>query len=71
MECSHIYKNIPGVYQFSIGNESYIGSTTNLFIRCITQHKNNALTNTPKHNKFYSKVLKNSWNAFKYIRSNS
>lgn len=56
------YKNISGIYIFKnkIGLYSYECSIMNLFRRCFIEHKNNALTNTKKHKKFYSKVVKHS-----------
>lgn len=58
---------MPGIYQFIRDNDSYICSTSNLFTRCFTQHKNNAFSKTSKHKKFYTDVIKNSWNVFKLI----
>ena len=62
------YKLIAGIYLFINGIDSYLGSSQNLFNslrgRCFIEHKNKAFTNTSKHKKFYSNVVKNSWNAF-------
>ena len=58
------YKDLPGIYKFSYGKDSYVGSSKNLFKRCFTEHKNNAFTKTFKHIKFYSCVVNNTWNVF-------
>lgn len=60
------YKNIPGVYQFTVNSESYVGSTKNLYNRCFVQHKNQAFTNTNKHKLFYTNVVKYGWKNFKF-----
>lgn len=59
------YENIKmfhlgGIYLFSSGENSYLGSSKDLFKRCFTQHKNNAFTQTSKHSKFYNNVVTNS-----------
>lgn len=58
------YKLMAGIYIFVIGKNSYLGSSQNLFNRCFVEHKNKAFTNTSKHTKFYSNVVKNTWDAF-------
>jgi group I intron endonuclease len=54
----------PGIYQFLIGSDSYIGSTKDLFKRCFIQHKNHAFTHTNKHKLFYNKVVSHGWKSF-------
>jgi len=49
-----------GIYIFVNGKNSYLGSSQNLFNRCFVKHKNKAFTNTSKHTKFYSNVVKNT-----------
>lgn len=58
------YKGLPGIYKFSNGKNSYVGSSKNIFKRCFTEHKNNAFTKTSKHIKFYTSVVNNTWNVF-------
>ena len=58
------YKLMAGIYIFVNGKNSYLGSSQNLFNRCFVKHKNKAFTNTSKHTKFYSNVVKNTWDAF-------
>jgi hypothetical protein len=58
------FKKVPGIYQFTLGTESYIGSTKDIYNRCFIQHKNRAFTSQNKHKKFYSLVEKNGWNKF-------
>jgi hypothetical protein len=58
------FKSVPGIYQFIKGNDSYIGSTADLFNRCNIQHKNQAFTQTNKHKLFYTKVIENDWESF-------
>lgn len=60
------YTEIPGVYQFTIGSESYVGSTKNIYNRCFIQHKNQAFTNTKKHKLFYTRVVKHGWKDFSF-----
>ena len=60
----HKYKFIAGIYLFVNGKNSYLGSSKNLFNRCFVEHKNKAFTNTSKHKKFYSNIVKSTWNAF-------
>ena len=58
--CRRTYKGVPGIYLFSSDDNSYLGSSKNLFTRCFTQHKNNAFTQISKHSKFYNNVVTNS-----------
>ena len=63
------YKNIPGIYKFTAlplygGEDTYLGSTKNIYQRCYVQHKNQAFNNTNKHLLFYNKVIQNSWESF-------
>lgn len=58
------FKQVPGIYRFSLENDSYIGSTKDIYSRCFIQHKNQAFTSKNKHKKFYSLVGKNGWNKF-------
>lgn len=60
------YKDLPGIYQFCNGKDSYLGSSKDLFTRCFKQHKNNAFTKTSRHKKFYNNVVKNTWSAFTF-----
>jgi group I intron endonuclease len=58
------FKRVPGIYQFTLGTESYIGSTKDIYNRCFIQHKNHAFTSQDKHKKFYNLVEKNGWSKF-------
>ena len=55
------FKKVPGIYQFVLGFDSYIGSsaTKDIYNRCFIQHKNIAFTAQNKHKKFYSLVVNN------------
>jgi len=60
------FKLVPGIYQFELikGFESYIGSTKDLYKRCYTQHRTQAITYTNKHKLFYNKVRLQGWDSF-------
>ena len=58
------YTEKPVIYQFCNDKDSYLCSSKDLFTRCFKQHKNNALTKEFIHKKFYSNVVKNTWNVF-------
>lgn len=53
------FKKVPGIYQFLLGSDSYIGSTKDIYNRCFIQHKNRAFTAQNRHKKFYSLVVNN------------
>ena len=53
------FKKVPGIYQFTLASDSYIGSTKDIYNRCFIQHKNRAFTSQNKHKKFYTLVEKN------------
>nr|YP_009912216.1 hypothetical protein [Phallus echinovolvatus]QLD96652.1 hypothetical protein [Phallus echinovolvatus] len=57
------FKLVPGIYQFELikGFDSYIGSTKDLYKRCYTQHRTQAITHTNKHKLFYNKVISQGW----------
>ncbi len=58
------FKKVPGIYQFLLGSDSYIGSTKDIYNRCFIQHKNRAFTAQNRHKKFYSLVVNNGWSKF-------
>ena len=58
------FKKVPGIYQFTLASDSYIGSTKDIYNRCFIQHKNRAFTFQNKHKKFYTLVEKNGWSKF-------
>ena len=60
------FKSTAGIYKFTMGTDSYIGSTKDIYNRCFIKHKNDAFTKTKRHKLFYDSVVKNGWSKFTF-----
>lgn len=58
------YNEVPGIYQFCNKDNSYVGSSKNLFYRCYKDHRIRAFSKISRHNKFYKEVAINGWESF-------
>lgn len=59
------YVNVRGIYGFmSYTGDAYVGSSSNLWQRLFTKHKNGPYNNANKHKLFYNHVITHGWNTF-------
>lgn len=55
-----------GIYQFTNGAHSYVGSTRDLHQRCYIQHRLDAFNKFKRHVLFYTNVIKYGWKNFTF-----